>query len=75
MNGKRKRNWGLSAVQKYGALILFVAVWELVCLINESVEFINPGLFPAPHTQRGERVRPPPAADRRRGPRCPRPRR
>ena len=46
----KKKNRGLRVLQKYGALVLFVAVWELVCFINQSVEFINPGLFPAPHT-------------------------
>lgn len=50
MTEKQKKRWGLSALQKYGALVLFVVLWELVCFVNQSAQFINPGLFPAPHT-------------------------
>ena len=50
MTEKKKRNLALTAAQKYGALVLFVVLWELVCKINETAMFINPGLFPAPHT-------------------------
>ena len=50
MAEKQKKRWGLLVLQKYGALMLFVVLWEIVCWINQSAAFINPGLFPAPHT-------------------------